>query len=906
MTERFWAKTGTGEFINGSPQYHPVICHLADTAAVAMEIVRGYLSVAAVTSLEQGLGLQGEACIKFCGFLAGCHDLGKVSPIFQFQRSEIAKALAGPNLYDIWFNYLTPEERRGHAPHGTITAKTLPEFLIEAGLGSGLSGKKPLRLAQKLSVIVGGHHGFFPSLAEIENLDNLLCGTKENLYRPFSESIFKQLQDFVGVTTEDFPDRCNNAAAMILAGLTTVSDWIASNSDDATGFPYANDEQTFEEYAKGLQFKAANALKTIGWTKIPQDRSLEFTELFTSIKEPRPLQNAAIDLAPSLIPPCFILVEAAMGEGKTEAALYLADYLQHQSTAGGFYVGLPTQATSNAMWKRVKDFLEQRYPKEIVNLTLSHSAAVLKEEYRQTICRLDQVYDEDGKVVAAEWHTARKRTMLSPYGVGTVDQGLMGAVRSKHQFVRLFGLAGRTVILDEIHAYDLYTSTLLKCFLEWLAVLGSPVIALSATLPKDIRQQLVAAYAQGCGSVQQLKLPPAEYPRITAFTNGNLQVQSFAASEHVCRSLGLRWVKNDEQWLADLRDELLSGGCAAVICSTIGRAQKVFQLLQDYFEERELGLFHGRFLFVDRERIEQQCLTDFGKDSTDRPKRFVLVATQVIEQSLDVDFDLMISDMAPIDLILQRSGRLHRHDRKNRPTKVNQPKLWIIQPSYKKDGRADFAESEYIYDRHILLRTWLTLGQKTTIQLPAEMDALIESTYDLELPICQDLDSVHQQDWKASLAEYYQDEKLSKTAQANQVKLPSAIVDKDPEEFTKQAEENDDDQGIAKVTRLGSPSVTTIFLCKTANGLVFPDTKTVIKLNETPNLDEIRELLKYSTRISKKGLVETLLGQKNPSTWTSALLKYCRYLVLDESHCCQLGKWNLRLDPKLGVIISDR
>ncbi len=154
-----------------------------------------------------------------------------------------------------------------------------------------------------------------------------------------------------------------------------------------------------------------------------------------------------------------------MGEGKTEAALYLADCLQQQSATGDFYIGLPTQATSNAMFERVKQFLSQRYPKaespELINLTLSHSAAALKQDYQNSICRLDQqdqVYDKDQQVVAREWHTARKRTLLSPYGVGTIDQALMGAMRSHHQFVRLFGLAGRTVILDEIHAYDLYTS----------------------------------------------------------------------------------------------------------------------------------------------------------------------------------------------------------------------------------------------------------------------------------------------------------------------------------------------------------------------------------------------------------------------------------------------------------------
>ncbi|MCF2970924.1 CRISPR-associated helicase Cas3' [Synechococcus sp. Nb3U1] len=348
-----------------------------------------------------------------------------------------------------------------------------------------------------------------------------------------------------------------------------------------------------------MREQARQALKAQGWQFPTTENPLAFTELFDFITDPRPLQSAAIQLKDTLIPPCLVMVEASMGEGKTEAALYLADHLQHQSGAGGFYIGLPTQATSNAMFERVKTFLQKRYADEVVNLTLSHGAAALKGDYIDTVCRLDQVYDDEGRgVFASEWHTARKRTLLSPYGVGTLDQGLMGVVRSRHQFVRLFGLAGRTIILDEIHAYDLYTSTLLERFLEWAAVLGSPVIALSATLPTTTRQRLLTAYATGCGQAAPA-LPQAPYPRITAFAGGHAVAQSFAASDHVCRALEIAWVK-DEDWMADLQQVLAdAGGCVAVICSIVNRAQAVYQRLQGYFDNEELGLFHGRFLFKD-------------------------------------------------------------------------------------------------------------------------------------------------------------------------------------------------------------------------------------------------------------------------------------------------------------------
>jgi CRISPR-associated endonuclease/helicase Cas3 len=886
MTERFWAKTGKGEFReDGQPDYHPVICHLADTAAVAMEIVRSYLSQSAIYTLKKGLGLEGEPLIKFCGFIAGSHDLGKVSPAFQFQVSEVGKALVGENIYNLWDN-LPSELRKGKTPHGTVTAKTLPDFLIELGIEK--------KLSKKLAAIVGGHHGFFPSNKDIQNLDDLLAGNKEgSVWRRFSHDIFIQLRDFAELTESDLPSQCNNAAAMLIAGLTTVSDWIASNPDQKTGFPYAND-QLFAEYAIELPAKARQALTAIGWTKITPGQPLTFGELFGKDFTPRPLQEAAIDLSQHLQPPCLVLVEASMGEGKTEAALYLADWLQHQSGAGGFYIGLTTQATSNAMWKRVRSFLGQRYSDKFINLTLSHSAAALKPEYQETICRLDQVYDDEGRVAAGEWHTARKRTMLSPYGVGTIDQALMGAVRSRHQFVRLFGLAGRTVILDEIHAYDLYTGTLLERFLEWLALLGSPAIALSATLPAGTRARLVNAYARGSG-IAEPELPPAEYPRITALTSQGAIVESFQASPHVTRSLYLNWVE-EENWIAELVSKLTDGGCATIICSTIARAQAVFSRLQAYFSETELGLFHGRFLFKDRERIEADCLDKFGKDSKNRPKKFVLVATQVIEQSLDVDFDLMISDIAPIDLLLQRSGRLHRHQERNenRSHQLKTPVLWIVKPQLNEHQQINFDAAGFIYDRHVLLRTWLTLRALSTVQLPDRMDELIESVYDLEMAIPKALTAIEQTDWQESLTDYRQDCQEQKTL-AQSVYLPPARQDAKPEHFTRQGEE-DDDNAIAAMTRLGEPSITTIFISQT-------EEKRLVS-SKSPNLEQIRELLGCSTRISKRGLVNALMAQQNPPAWKSALLRNCRYLVVNDDGIARIGEWELELNPLKGVVIT--
>ena len=328
-----------------------------------MEIVRSHLSPLARKHLAQGLGLfDEESLIRFCGFMAGSHDLGKVSSAFQFQVSKVGQALVGKSLYDLWHSYPNAGQK---TPHGTVTAATLPEFLTELGV------KK--RLAKKLAAIVGGHHGFFPGSADIQALSSDDVGRGN--WVTFRRDIYEQLKDFADLVSTDLPKQCDNAAAMILAGLTTVSDWIASNPEEESGFPYANDKP-FATYSAGLANQAKNALAKQGWGQPATGQPLKFTELFSFIETPRPLQETAIQLADVLTPPCLVMVEASMGEGKTEAALYLADHLQHQLEVGGFYIGLPTQATSNAMFKRVQEFLQKRYPDDVVNLTLSHAAVV--------------------------------------------------------------------------------------------------------------------------------------------------------------------------------------------------------------------------------------------------------------------------------------------------------------------------------------------------------------------------------------------------------------------------------------------------------------------------------------------------------------------------------------------------
>ena len=216
---------------------------------------------------------------------------------------------------------------------------------------------------------------------------------------------------------------------------------------------------------------------------------------------------------------------------------------------------------------------------------------------------------------AGEWFTYRKRGLLAPFGVGTVDQALLSVLQVKHGFVRLFGLAGKTVVVDEVHAYDAYMTTLLERLLEWLAALNSPVVLLSATLPIVKRQALVNAYLNGLGRPPEAELPNEAYPRMTWTGAGGVRVRTGETAPATRRRLGLRWLPFGVEGLpAHLLDQLRDGGCAAVICNTVNRAQEVYASLRDSYavlpeqERPDLDLFHVRFLFKDRQEREERCV----------------------------------------------------------------------------------------------------------------------------------------------------------------------------------------------------------------------------------------------------------------------------------------------------------
>lgn len=885
--------------------YHPPLFHLIDTATIARQLLLRGLPSALTQKLMDGLAISHDSLLRFVPFLCGVHDLGKIAPDFEFQNEqgiEIAVKLIGDEAYQKWL-----DKRSGNKiPHGTITTVTLPEYLAKFGVES--------LLAEEMAAITGGHHGIIPHPEDIQEARNRRFNIGKKYWQALRKETLDELVKYTQVSADDFPTTIPAACKIILAGLVTLSDWLASNSN---WFPYSN--VPLDEYKTTVEGKAKRALAEsgwIGWEQHPEPLPLE--KLFSYIENfvPRDLQTKTEQLLPQVSnSPTLLVIEAPTGEGKTETAITVAEWCGTNSgIAKGAYFALPTQATSNQLYQRIQEFLEHRYPNQTVLLNLVHGHAQLSEDFSQTVvCRLDQVHDEDGNspgVVASEWFTYRKRPLLSPWGTGTIDQALMGILRSKHNFVRLLGLAGKTVILDEIHAYDAYTSTLIESLLEWLGALGSPVVAMSATLSQGQRQAFVNAYSRGLGqSPPQLENCP--YPRLTIYSPSQASTVSFEVSPlNASRKIRLEWIEA-EQIPDILAGRLAGGGTAAVLRTLVSWSQQTYEdLIPPSFGQAERMLFHSRFLHIDRQRIEQQCLATYGKtvDTTKPRARSVCVATQVIEQSLDLDFDLMISDLAPIDLLIQRVGRIWRHQRA-RPTGLTEPTLYLIRPNLKQET-PDFNPTieRFIYERHLLLRTWDALqvlkdGDNHYYLEPMQwvddhhrqIDWLIEQIYDpSRLPFAT-FSPQQKKDWQDSQQQLRA--RMDSEQQLASIRnLPHVNSLAEAWEITHRPEH------IDTATRLTPPNATVVLAQQQGNGLVLPRSQRLINPNCKPSKEEVKDILAHSVNLTQQGLVQQLFNLDPEPGWEdNTLLRQVKLLRLENGVYRGIEGWQISLDDQLGV-----
>lgn len=885
-------------------EVHLLLYHLIDVGLVALAIWQSALTESIKQRLAGTLGLSIIQTGQFIAFIAALHDLGKAFPGYQkkygpsWLQAELKKAGLG-------LEGITGDSYKKEFPHGTVSTWALSQLLPQV---IGIDAV----FAEQIAVAIGGHHGSWPPPGTTERLNDSKYPRWDEVRRDLVWEVQAVFQPPINVALPvDKGER--NIFLTLLSGLVSVADWLGSRNKECFGF--IGEPMTTRQYVARSAHHAQQSLQDLGWLGwLPTNQTLTFAETFAYLNfaEPRGVQAAVIEAAQTLQPPTLLIVEAPTGIGKTEIALFIADTWLQQSAGRGLYVAMPTQATSNQMYERVGKFLQHRYPDFALNYHLVHGQAAWQDELKAKV-ELQTVGDDKTNGIQAEsWFAPRKRTLLAPFSVGTVDQTLLSILQTHHFFVRLFGLSHKVVIFDEVHAYDTFMSTLFHRLLQWLNAIGTSVIILSATLPKVTRRELVKAYT---GQELPDKLA---YPALTIAPSISLPVvhelpKPADVTLELCWEIG----REPTAILAYLQKALAHGGCIAVICNTVGRAQAIFTVLEDARQngkldlpEADLILFHARFPPVWRQAIEADVLEKFGKPDTAkrvvRPLRAIVVATQVIEQSLDLDFDLMVIDLAPVDLVIQRAGRLHRHQRDAQQRHGHPRRLVITEPSQDDNGIPDFGSDEWVYEPAILLRTYLALHGKATIAIPTDTPTLIEAVYgDTET-------STLSPNWQTALhtaqkaMEHNRREAIRKAAQqlvrkpddAQLLKQRNANLDEESPDVheTFRAQTRDIDPGIALVClhREGGQLI-----------LYTPNGKKALHLETKPSHDLVKWLQQNSITLQHKGLLSHFLNEQPPPSWReTGALRHCRPVIFENGwYEHPTLAYQLHLSQKFGLQI---
>ncbi|MFX0576949.1 CRISPR-associated helicase Cas3' [Nocardia nepalensis] len=931
-----WAKSP-----NGSGGWLPLWQHMDDSADVAGHLFDEWLAPNVVGLLAAEFGGDREAARCVVRFLAGVHDLGKATPAFAIQDVGLAQRMREHGLYMPMVRQELVDRQLAH--HTVAGHHLLIRWLVDQGWTR--------RWAVPWGVVLGGHHGAPPDEDDPLFPDKYPDLFGAGVWVQVQRELLGRIAERTGVLRYLGGWRELKLTArfqVLVTGIVVVSDWIASNEEL---FPFHTARLPAEIADSGRSVRALAALSLPRpWS--PSRIPVAVPELFASRfslpegAQPRSVQIAACEVARSMATPGLLVIEAPMGEGKTEAALAAAEILAERWGAGGLMVALPTQATSDAMFHRVVEWLDalgadgQQVGGSIV---LGHGKARFNRLFQGLVragrmrdaeigCDESQGHRARGvavsashAVVAHSWLSGRKKAQLANFSVGTIDQLLFAGLKSRHLMLRHLGLAGKVVLLDEVHAYDAYMNSYLTMVLTWLGAYQVPVIALSATLPADRRQALLEAYRRGFvrDGVGEA-VDAVGYPMVS-WTSGNdvrtraVEPSARCTSVHV-GALGGE-VDDDREALSTLLlDKLSEGGCALIVRNTVRRVLETAADLERHFPG-EVSIAHSRFIAADRMRKDIDLLDRFGSPTRAlaRPKRHIVVASQVVEQSLDVDFDLLITDLAPIDLLLQRMGRLHRHQRGeeqvDRPRKVRTAQAFISGVEFT-DGvpELESAAARYIYGEHVLLRAAAVLLPKlgATINLPSDIAPLVQDAYGAgELGPAQ---------WQQAMEHARQrwlDKSATRIAKAEtfQLKQPSRPGKAILGWVAANVGDTDDDSHGQGQVRDGAPSLEVVVVQQSTTGEWFTpawladgDGGRTVPRDVTPS-DDVAEIiaacsLRLPLEFSNEG-AESALWAGTPEAWEfSPLIYRLPVLVIDGEGNGEIAGRAIRYTPDRGLEVS--
>ncbi|MGW0734428.1 CRISPR-associated endonuclease Cas3'' [Streptomyces sp. NPDC002851] len=763
-----WAKLGTKR--DAVP--HPLICHALDTAAAAEAIARTMCRGAPGAGLRRMLEPLGEAELWIAA-MCGLHDLGKYSPTFQSLRLDVAERhlpkVAGRDMRRLLESPL--EGARQDVHHGWYTAVHMREQLL-------LWGAKP-DVARDIAMALGGHHGSFPDASTLAGAQHspgesghaLWANWRAGLVDAFLQAWAPTASTVAWGQVERDP-----GAMVVLAGLTTAADWVAS---DRRGLADVQGEFSLKQYTDQARRTEGKKVDGIRWQAWMPPNDVSFHGLFPDKSAVRPIQKSVEELVASVSGPGILLMAAPAGEGKTEAGLQAVTSFVKKLDLAGFYVAMPTRVTSDQTYRRAAELLERLGATSPLQLLHSSAAEVLAAERSRkdragTLRPSGVALDIDLPTAAAihhqgtrqvrearSWFTQKKRGLLAPIGVGTIDQLLLAALRGRHNFLRLTGVSGKVVLFDEVHTYDEYQLTLLKALLTWLGFLSVPVVLQSATLSTRLSHALADCWVNGartsapCGSdvPGQLLPTPLPYPRVMWVEAQAAEplVQHVAASafakDRVYRIHQPEDLSRDTwgQHVVSALELAAQDQCVGVFHNLATQVDRDAAAARKEIEERtgwtgiEIYGLHARMTDQERAQADTTVRGAFGPPDdpvTSRPTRAVVFGSPLLAEGLDIDFDTALIALAPIDRMLQAMGRVRRHLRErpggNGPIPISIIGVWEETKTARNGQKTVTVHfpryTTTVTSTALLLRTWAVLRNRAEIRLD-DLQQLIDAVY---------------------------------------------------------------------------------------------------------------------------------------------------------------------------------
>lgn len=653
---------------NNEGENLPVITHLKDCAFVAEFIFEHWLCDSIKTKITNQKTKE-----KFI-FACLVHDIGKFHPDFQ---------------------KLILENKKHGKRHDVLSRAYLCKYL---------DVDTQCEQAPSIIEIIGYHHGRLHDWfgGEQEDYDTKLINQDDSKNTPIFSLIDSFLKN-LKLTKNDLLETWDVYTRFIMSGLLIIADWIASNEDI---FPYICDNDT-QRYSQAKE-KLNTIIPKIQYSIFDNEESF-FTSAF-HFSQPNELQKKAFNITSKYNDPKLFIIEAPTGCGKTEAALSLAYSLIKNKALNGIYMALPTCATSNALYNRFSDFVKNIFGQN-QKVILEHSKA--------------KIFLDDNDI-KYENTLNRKLTEINNFIIGTTDHVIRIPIYAKHFTMFHTELANKVIIFDEVHSYDPIMFEYLLKTLKFFKAYSTPVILLSATLPENQKKQILKIYTKNNINLENNNDIKA-YPAITTISNNNIIIDKI--TPHYKKQPDIKFL---QQTRTDAKDNSIDAnvikntiiqkglkGYYGIIVNTVARSQDIYKELVPYFGKENVILLHSRFESSHRSAIENNIISLLGKhrDSINRYKNkdfLIVIGTQILEQSIDIDFDCMFTDLCPADCLVQRIGRLHRHCNNNdyRPQSLANPQCFVLQ-AYRNDygdiSKCTHTHSKLIYSDYRLMMTYSNL-----------------------------------------------------------------------------------------------------------------------------------------------------------------------------------------------------